>query len=75
MIYILSVLYFILNNRYKIIGILDGVVAVVSVIVTLGNGNYYESIMKLSVGIVTVIIAIELERQKQSHEKYRNRHR
>lgn len=75
MIYILSVLCFFWNNRYKIIGTLGGIVTVVSVVVTLGNDNYYEAIMKLSVGIVTVITVIELERQKQNRGKYRNRHR
>ena len=75
MIYILSVLCFFWNLRYTIIGILGGITTVVTVIVEIGNGNYYESIMKLSVGIVVVITVIELEKQKQSHKNYRNRHR
>ncbi len=75
MIYILSVLCFFWDNKNKIIGILGGIATVVTVIVEIGNGNYYEAIMKLSVGIVAVITVIEIERQKQNRGKYRNRHR
>lgn len=75
MIYILSVLFFFWDNRNKIIGILGGIVTVVTVIFEIGNSNYYESIMKLSFGIVTIITVIELEKQKRNREKYRNRHR
>ena len=74
MMIIYGILYGIFAQRYKILAVIGVLVVIASIIYVLTIQQLFTGLMGASVGIVTIIIAVDEEKNNKKHKRNRNRH-
>ena len=74
MMIIYGIMYGIFAQRYKILTVIGILVVIASMIYGFAIQQLFTGLMGASVGIVTIIIAIDEEKNNKKHRRNRNRH-